>query len=172
VRTPPAGIAVRDERPGDEPGVAAVVYAAFERSDEAQLVEALRADASWVLSLVAETTEADEPSRIVGHICFTRAHVDGQPVLALAPLAVQPDLHGRGIGTTLVEAGLAQAREAGETCVIVLGDPAYYGRFGFRPARESGVTGPFGDIDEFQSLGLGAAAPTGTIAYAGPLGLG
>ena len=55
--------------------------------------------------------------------------------------------------------------------MVVLGDPAYYGRFGFRPARDLGITGPFGDIDEFQALALSRAAPTGRITYAAPFGL-
>ncbi len=58
-----------------------------------------------------------------------------------------------------------------ETTVVVLGDPAYYGRFGFRPARELGITGPFGDIDEFQALRLAAASPSGRLTYAAPFGI-
>ena len=66
---------------------------------------------------------------------------------------------------------LRRAEDGAESVVIVLGNPAYYGRFGFRPARDLGITGPFGDIDEFQALALSDAAPTGRITYAAPFGL-
>ena len=160
---------IRVERDGDEAAIDRVVAAAFGQRDEADLVRALRSDGCWLphLSLV----DVDEADAVRGHVAFTRAFVDGVPVLALAPLAVAPAHQRRGIGSTLVRAGLTQAHADGEGTVVVLGDPAYYGRFGFHPARTDGITGPFGDIDAFQSLVLHEPAARGVMVYAAPFGL-
>ena len=159
---------IRPETAEDAGPIDAVIEAAFGQRDEADLVRALRDDAAWLpdLSLVAV-----EGPLLVGHIALTRATVDGASTLALAPLSVHPDHQRLGIGSALVGEALRRAGEGAESAVIVLGDPAYYGRFGFRPARYLGITGPFGDIDEFQALALSGAAPTGRIRYAAPFGL-
>lgn len=159
---------IRPEAPDDAASIDAVIEAAFGQRDEADLVRALREDAGWLpdLSLVAM-----EEQLVVGHIALTRATVDGASILALAPLSVRPDRQRRGIGSDLVREALRRAGDAAESAVVVLGDPAYYGRFGFRPARDLGITGPFGDIDEFQALALSVPSPTGRITYAAPFGL-
>jgi predicted N-acetyltransferase YhbS len=159
---------IRPERPGDVDAIDAVVAAAFRQRDEADLVRALRSDPSWRASLCLVAAEGD---RIVGHLALTRATVDGTPVLALAPLAVHPEHQRRGWGAALVTDGLRRAADLAETTVVVLGDPAYYGRFGFRPARELGISGPFGDIDEFQALALAEVSPTGQMTYPAPFGI-
>ena len=159
---------IRPEAPDDAASIDAVIEAAFGQRDEADLVRALREDAGWLpdLSLVAM-----EEQLVVGHIALTRATVDGASILALAPLSVRPDRQRLGIGSDLVREALRRAGDAAESVVVVLGDPAYYGRFGFRPARDLGITGPFGDIDEFQALALSVPSPTGRITYAAPFGL-
>lgn len=129
---------IRDEAPGDAAAIAAVIAAAFGEPPEGQpaevqLVAALRAAGALSLSLVAEESDVG----IVGHIAFSPVTVDGRGadrLLGLAPLAVVPARQGRGIGRSLVEAGLARARLAGAALAFVLGEPAYYRRFGFRPA--------------------------------------
>jgi putative acetyltransferase len=88
-------------------------------------------------------------------------------VLALAPLAVAADARRRGLGAALVRAGLVATRDAGAIAVLVLGDPAYYARFGFAPAR--GITGaPWCAHPAFQALSLvpGQAVPRGVVRYA------
>ncbi|MBL8225650.1 MAG: N-acetyltransferase [Chromatiales bacterium] len=100
------------------------------------------------LSLVAE---AD--GEAVGHVLFTAARIEpGPPGLTcriLAPLAVDPGRQGRGIGTALVRAGLDVLDAAGVDLVFVLGDPAYYGRFGFVPATPAGLVPPHPLVPEF-----------------------
>ncbi len=159
---------IRAEQPDDIEAIDAVVAAAFGRRDEADLVRALRADAAWLpaLSLVAVMN-----GQVAGYVSLTRCRVGRQPALALAPVAVAPELQRQGLGAALVTAGLAAARSADERLVVVLGDPAYYRRFGFEAARESDVTGPFGDIDEFQALTLHRPTPTGPIEYPPPFGI-
>lgn len=159
---------IRAETSADVDAIDAVVEAAFGQRDEADLVRALRSDPAWLseLSLVAIVEEV-----LVGHVALTRATVESTPVLALAPLAVLPEHHGHGIGSMLVADALRRAAARAEPAVVVLGAPAYYGRFGFRPARELGITGPFGDIDAFQARALSAPTPCGRMAYAAPFGI-
>lgn len=155
-------VAVRPEREGDQAAIRAVVAAAFGRSDEADLVDALRASVAWLpgLSLVAAEDEA-----VVGHVLFTRATIGGaHPALALAPLAVEPSCQGRGIGGALVRGGLAAARSLGERIVVVLGHPSYYPRFGFEPAVPRGLTSVFArgaHADSFMALALTPGALDG-----------
>jgi putative acetyltransferase len=168
-------VIVRGERHGDVEAIAEVVREAFidqapagTEPVEVALVEALRADAAWIpsLSLVAEVA-----GQVVGHVLATRGHVDGHPALGLAPLAVRPAHQGRGIGSALVEALLAQADADGEALVALLGDPAYYSRFGFVRAEELGVVPPVPEwAPHFQARPLDAYDPQmrGTFTYAAP----
>lgn len=172
---------VRRERPTDHDVVRALHLAAFavdpatgaERAPgevvEARLVDRLREDAGFLphLSLVAVDDDA-----VVGHGIVTRARLEpaGTPVLGLGPLGVLPARHGEGIGTVLVHALLAVAEAAGEPLVALLGDPAYYRRFGFRPAAELGVAAPDpGWGRYFQARRLTDGPPVaGTFRYAEP----
>src|SRR5690606_34609089 len=112
--------------------IRAVLGAAFPGPAEAELVERLRADRDAVLSLVAEDGGA-----VIGHIMFSRMTAPFR-ALGLGPLAVAPSWQQSGIGSCLVREGLGRAKADGWQGVFVLGDPAYYRRFGFDPARASG----------------------------------
>ncbi|MFB8247733.1 GNAT family N-acetyltransferase [Streptomyces sp. NPDC055952] len=128
----------RPETPSDIPGVRAVNLAAFPTADEADLVDALRADPSaWIegLSMVSQAPDGT----LVGHALLTRCHVDGTPALALAPCAVLPSVQRTGAGSAAVRAVLDAARARGENLVLVLGHADYYPRFGFTPASRFGV---------------------------------
>jgi len=123
-------------------------------------------DAPPDLSLVA----VEDDGSLVGHVVCSRGGVDSTPALGLGPLSVRPDRQRSGIGSTLVEAVLEAAEARGEALVCLLGDPAYYSRFGFQPASEVGVESPepsWGDFFQARLLG-GRAAPTGTFHYAEP----
>lgn len=95
-----------------------------------------------LLSLVAT-----EDGQLVGHILFTRALVTqtDKPVSAqlLAPLAVIPDVQGKGVGSTLIKEGLSQLRASGVELVFVLGHPGYYPRCGFSAAGVLGFEAPY-----------------------------
>lgn len=151
-------LVVRPERRGDLEAIDGVVTEAFAGPDEAALVKALRRDECWLpaLSVVAEV----QGDGVVAHVALTRLTVGGEPALALAPLSVRPDLQRRGVGSALVKVALARAAERGERLVLVVGDPAYYGRFGFTPAADQGITGPYADAGAaFQALALDGAGP-------------
>lgn len=128
---------IRPERPDDAAAITALITAAFGQAAEADLVRRLRADGSLAVSLLAV-----EDGEAVGHVALspvTVDHVDGAGRwLGLAPLAVRPDRQRQGIGGRLVEAALDVAEASGASVVFVLGEPAYYGRFGFRPAAGFG----------------------------------
>ena len=131
---------IRAERPGDGRAIADVVAAAFGSPAEARLVEALRASSSFVAewSLVAELD-----GRVVGHVMVSYAALRDDAtehrIASLAPLAVGPDVQGRGIGSALVRAVTARVDEDGEPLVVLEGSPSYYGRFGFEHSVPRGI---------------------------------
>jgi putative acetyltransferase len=141
-------VLIRRESERDTGAIHAVTAAAFARPAqppgetvmEARLVDELRADPGWLppLSLVAVTV-ADE---VIGHIVCTRGHVGQAAAVGLGPLSVRPDSQRRGVGSALVHAVLGAADALGEPLVALLGSPAYYGRFGFRPSTEYQITPP------------------------------
>jgi len=73
--------------------------------------------------------------------CWLHGETDHR-ALALAPVSVTPERQNDGIGSALIEEGLRRADAMGEPLVIVLGHPAYYPRFGFKPARSLGILPP------------------------------
>ena len=159
---------IRYAAPSDHAAIEAVVEAAFGRAGEARLVERLRADDDAMFELVAEDAGA-----VVGHIMFSRLWADRNELYAaLAPLAVRPDLQRSGLGSQLVRAGLDSVRQFGAFGVLVLGDPAYYGRFGFAAATAAEVRAPYGGHPAFQGLVLedGAFAGPMTVAYPAAFG--
>jgi putative acetyltransferase len=123
---------VRLEAPSDREASLEVESAAFGRSVEPDIVEAIRDEADS-FALVASIG-----ATIVGHVQLSRAWIGEEPVVALGPIAVEPDRQRRGIGSALVGAALEEAARRGERAVVLLGDPEYYGRLGFVPAPVSG----------------------------------
>ncbi|MER2536672.1 MAG: N-acetyltransferase [Rhizobiaceae bacterium] len=157
-------VSIRSATPRDREAIRAVEEHAFGQKAEAGLVDALVRDGEVVAELVAV-----DDGQIVGHILFSRLHVveGGRrfPAVALAPLAVEPSFHKSGIGGALVREGHLRLRQAGETLSVVLGDPAYYGRFGYSSQRadrfESEWQGP-----ALQALAWGDAPSAGRLVYA------
>ncbi len=141
---------IRREVPGDADAIRAVTAAAFAPPGasappaglppEAPLVDELRGSAAWLpsLSLVAQGPDG----AITGHVLCTRGHVAEAPVLALGPLSVHPVHQRRGTGSALMHAVLGAADALGEPLVVLLGDPGYYARFGFRAAAQYGISPP------------------------------
>lgn len=130
--------------------IRSVVTAAFGRTSEAELVEAIRSSPNFIPNLSLVAVEDEE---VRGHILFSPIVIEAQrqtvPALALAPLAVIPARQNEGIGTRLVQSGLSKCRELGHNIVVVLGSPQYYGRFGFQATSRFGILSPFPVPDEF-----------------------
>ncbi len=79
---------------------------------------------------------------VVGHLVATRAHIGSSPAIGIGPVSVVPEMHGRGVGSALMHFALGAADAMGETVAGLLGDPAFYTRFGFAPAAAMDITGP------------------------------
>jgi putative acetyltransferase len=128
---------VRTENVSDHTAIHHVETAAFDRPDEADLVDRLREANALLLSLVAE-----QAGEIVGHVAFSPVKVTADDetytAVGLGPVAVLPSMQKQGIGGMLIREGLKQLREAGHELVFLIGHPAYYPRFGFRPAVQLG----------------------------------
>lgn len=167
---------LRREEPADHAAVRAVHRAAFSRRAadreedvvETRLTDALRDDVGFLphLSLVAVREGA-----VVGHVLGTRGWLEpfGIPALGIGPLGVLPEAQGDGVGSALVHALLAVAEAAGERVAALLGAPAYYRRFDFRPAEELGITAPdpaWGA--HFQARYLTGPPVGGAFRYAAP----
>ncbi len=129
---------LRSTNAGDAANLAALYSAAFPNEDLTALVRRLLSEVPDILSLVAEVEGG-----LAGHVVFTPCALSGstQRIALLGPLAVAPAMQKRGIGTALLQGGVETLRESGYTRVLVLGDPDYYGRFGFK--REERIQPPY-----------------------------
>jgi putative acetyltransferase len=154
-------IDIRDENPHDWLAVYQAVSSAFGQSAEADLVERLRKAGDTVLALVAE-----ENGQIVGHVLLSRMEAPF-PALALAPVSVVPARQRRGIGSALIKAAISRARNESWDAIFVLGDRAYYERFGFDGKAAAGFTSPYAG-EHFMMLKLSPAltAATGVLCHA------
>ncbi|MDJ0685658.1 MAG: N-acetyltransferase [Alphaproteobacteria bacterium] len=129
---------IRETAPVDAPAIQALLSEAF--PDEAlwPVVERLLTTDAPVLSLCA-MQDAD----LIGHVLFTHCRVapTETPVALLAPVAVRADRRRQGVGGALILDGLRRLAASGAGLALVLGDPAYYSRFGFE--TETAVTPPY-----------------------------
>jgi putative acetyltransferase len=145
---------IRESEAGDRRAIEALYPEVFPREDLLPLVRALLDEGAAVLSLVAVVERA-----VAGHGVFTRCSVAGSsaPVALLGPVAIAPRLQKRGLGSALIRDGFRRMEAEGAAQVCVLGDPAYYKRFGFAPERH--VAPPYALPEEWrgawQSVRLG-----------------
>lgn len=162
----PMTFTLRPERPDDAAAIHEVTRRAFlgaphAAGTEAHIVDALREAGALTLSLVAE-----EDDRIVGHVAISPVSVDERDDLGwfgLGPLSVAPERQRRGVGSALVRAALGQLRERGATGCVLLGDPAYYHRFGFVAAAPLLLPGV--PPEYFQAVTFRGSRPAGVVRY-------
>lgn len=158
-------IAIRPERDSDAPAVSRVITEAFASAphasgEEARIVERLRRAGDLAAAFVA----TDGPW-IVGHVAFSAVRIGGAQGgwYGLGPVAVAPDRQDEGVGAALIEHGLAHLRAKGAGGCVVLGDPAYYRRFGF--AADPGLVYPGVPAAYFQRLVFAGDPPEGVVTY-------
>uniref|UniRef100_A0A0G4FA95 N-acetyltransferase domain-containing protein n=1 Tax=Chromera velia CCMP2878 TaxID=1169474 RepID=A0A0G4FA95_9ALVE len=123
-------VQIRPGSPSDIAALESLYPRVFPEEDLLPLVQKLLSEKDPVISLVATVKGAT-----VGHVIFTMCGIEGGPskIALLGPLGVDPEMQRQGIGTMLVRTGLDQMSASGVVQVNVLGDPSYYGRFGFKP---------------------------------------
>ncbi len=149
--------------------IAQITRAAFRKrygtgDEEVAIIAGLRETDDVIVELAAQ-----EEGQIVAHAMFSRAAADPPlcRVAALGPVAVRVDRQRRGLGDSLIRAGLAVCEEKGLDAVVVLGDPGYYARFGFRAELVHGIgcvfAGPHFQALEFRP---GALKSVAALAYA------
>jgi putative acetyltransferase len=163
--------AIRPERPRDEASIAGLTAEAFAghpHSDgsEPAIVERLRASGELTLSLIAE----DDGGALLGHVAFSPVTIgDGtREWYGLGPVSVAPARQREGIGSALIRDGLARVRALGAGGCVVLGEPAYYARFGF--AHDAALVYPGPPAEYFQRLAFGNEVPRGQVSYSGAFG--
>lgn len=155
---------IRDEEQRDAAAITQTIQDAFRDADhssgtEAQIVDALRRDHALTVSLVATENDA-----VVGHIAVSPVSVaGGVGWYGLGPVAVRPDRQRSGIGSLLIEQALRRLKECGAAGCVVLGDPDFYGKFGF--AHDPCLT--YADVPPpfFQVLSFGSERPRGSVQY-------
>lgn len=145
-------IHLRDEVAADWSAREILLDAVFGADRFLKTSEALRAGRlpAEGLALIAE--EAD---RLVGSVRLWNVSIGGAAALLLGPLAVDPAAQGLGVGSALMRRALNRAGALGHAAVVLVGDPAYYARFGFTSALTGNLLMP-GPVDRarFQATEL------------------
>jgi len=156
---------IREELVADHAAIFALHAAAFPSDGEAHLVNALRANGDLRISLVAYLND-----QLVGHVALSTMQAPAN-TLGLAPVATLPAYQNQGIAAQLIESAIQKAKQDGCDAIFVLGDPAYYGRFGFDVARADGFDSPY-QGPAFAVLPLSNHWPlaSGPATYAAPFG--
>lgn len=157
-------IIIRKEKPGDIPGIHDITVAAFQNAqysehNEQFIVAALRKLGGLSISLVAE---ADV---IVGHVAVSPVEIsDGsQDWYGLGPISVVPDMQNRGIGSLLMNAAIAELNSINANGCVLLGEPDYYSRFGFKAL--DGLILPGVPPEYFQALLIQGSLLQGSVSY-------
>lgn len=137
-------MAVRTASAADRDAILELVRDAFSDESRDGEEEVEIAAATWSLRAVPHELElvAIEGPTVVGHVLTGWGALGGRDVVGVAPLAVSPGRQGIGIGTALMSELLRRAELADLPLVVLLGNPAYYGRFGFEPSGPLGVSYP------------------------------
>lgn len=156
---------VRPERSGDAGIIRRIIERAFadaphREGTEQDIVRLLRAADAMTVSLVAELD-----GLVRGHVAASPVTVEGRAVgwHGLGPLAVEPTVQGLGLGSALVRECLSELQASGSRGCVVLGNPAFYGRFGFRrPHRLTFADAP---AEYFMAMAFSGKAPEGVVAY-------
>lgn len=165
-------VKIRVEKNSDHSRIESLTYQAFENHPhhapgasptEHLIVNKLRENGALSLSLVAE-----DDAEIVGHIAFSPVTIGGEAGnwYGLGPVSVLPNRQGERIGSQLIEAGVATLQKQGAGGIVLLGEPGYYGRFGFKTNENLILPGVPAEYFLIQSLADNETPlPSGEVAY-------
>lgn len=158
-------VEIRNEFPADVPAIEAVTIAAFlnvpdSARTEHFIVTALREAGQLAVSVVAVAE-----GRVIGHVAASPVSLpDGTPGwYGIGPISVLPPYQRRGVGARLMREALRTLREKGAAGCVVLGEPAYYARFGF--LADPALVFPGVPPEYFQAVSFGASRPRGVVSY-------
>jgi putative acetyltransferase len=158
-------IKIRKETAADIAAIQAVTISAFLNAPhtshtEQFIVEALRKAGLLAISLVA-----DAEGSVIGHVAVSPVSIsDGASGwFGLGPISVVPEHRGRGVGSRLMQEALRNLREQGAAGCVLLGEPGYYSRFGFR--ADPNLILPDVPPEYFQAISLDSSRPHGTVSY-------
>lgn len=164
-RNPSPRMLIRQERPSDAPVIARIVERAFRdhpysMGTEAEIIRNLRASSALTVSLVVEVSNL-----VRGHIAASAVQIDGRTVNwhGIGPVAVDPTTQGAGLGSVLIRECISELRKLGAAGCVVLGEPAFYSRFGFKPT--AGLTYPGPPAEHFMALPFGSPVLQGVVNY-------
>ncbi|MCG3865492.1 MULTISPECIES: N-acetyltransferase [unclassified Photobacterium] len=160
---------IRAEKDSDITVIETLTYSAFKdhhhhepgaEPTEHLIVNRLRDANTLTLSLVAEVN-----NQVIGHIAFSPVLINGEATnwYGLAPVSVLPEQQNKRIGKALINEGLAQLKEHGAEGFVLLGEPEYYGLFGFKAQPELTLTGV--PAQYFLALPIKDSIPTGEVSY-------
>ncbi|QKW56442.1 N-acetyltransferase [Stenotrophomonas sp. NA06056] len=158
-------LAIRPESVGDHAAIHKLTEMAFRDAvhsshTEQHIVDALRERGELSISLVAE-----DAGQLIGHVALSPVNVqDGsQGWFGLGPISVLPEQQGKGVGTALMNAAIEALRTQGARGCVLLGEPGYYGRFGFRAVPDLVLPGV--PAEYFQTLCLQPPMAQGVVRY-------
>ena len=156
---------IREETPNDAPLIARIVERAFEghphsRGNEVAIIRNLRAAFALPVSLVAEAN-----GQVRGYVAASSVKIAGRSSkwFGLGPMAVDPTVQGQGVGGALVNECLDRLRSRGASGCVVLGNPTYYCRFGFR--AHTGLSYKAAPAEYFMAVSFNASIPSGEVTY-------
>jgi len=131
----------------------------YSHQTEVAIVDGLSAAGALTLSLVAVEND------VVGHVAFSPVTIDGRTCdwYGIGPLAVRPDRQRKGVGQALMRTGLERIRERDARGCVLVGDPAFYGRFGFTARPELRLAGIPAEV--FLALSFDGVFPSGAVQF-------
>ncbi|HOV04212.1 MAG TPA: N-acetyltransferase [Hyphomicrobiales bacterium] len=161
---------IRDEIPGDHAVIGRLVADAFRdmphaQGDEAGIVDRLRAAGDLTLSRVAVIA-----GEVVGHVAASPVAIGTlEGWVGIGPVAVLPALQRQGIGSALMRDALDRLKAIGPAGVVLVGEPAFYGRLGFAPVE--GLTVKDVPPEYVLAVSFGETIPQGEIVFHAAFGL-
>jgi putative acetyltransferase len=158
-------IKIRNETAADAPAIKTVTISAFMNAahtshTEQFIVTALREAGLLTISLVADAQGA-----VIGHVAVSPVSISNGASgwFGLGPISVLPEHQRRGVGSRLMHEALRILREHGAAGCVVLGEPEYYSRFGFK--GDPNLILPDVPPEYFQAISLDSSQPPGTVSY-------
>jgi predicted N-acetyltransferase YhbS len=158
-------IKIREESPDDVLAIGRVTTAAFLAAPHTSHTEEFVVDALRRAGKLAVSRVATHDDEVVGHVAISPTAISGNEVgwYGLGPVSVLPSYQRRGIGSALIMDALLVLSSSGAAGCVVLGDPAFYERFGF--SAHAALTLPGFPPQNLLAVAFDASIPKGVVSY-------